>query len=214
MMSKGTGRARGLQRTRRCSRPIIGKFCAKDERRLRARVCRADASRGSGGGVRDFSPPTAPPSRTAHSTSFLLLRPPLDPSPSVPFILHSSFASQRSLTVSLSLFLYLYPFSSSFSLSPVHPPIPGYLLLRPPLYPRWRTSATYAADTPLDTSCTILDLLISHPECTDTRMRSAHRTIRRRHACQCLLLPVRVCNPPACTFTHAIHKGPGGPRCS
>lgn len=139
--------------------------------------------------MRDFSPPTAPPSRTAHSTSFLLLLRPLSLlAQSVPFILHSSFAAAAPAAAAAGRSPSL---SLSFSF------FPALLLLRHAglfsslFVPWWRTFATYAADTPLDTSCTILDLLISRPECTD-----AHRD-----ALWCSA-PPRVC---ACT--HAIHKG-------
>ena len=139
--------------------------------------------------MRDFSPPTAPPSRTAHSTSFLLLLRPLSLlAQSVPFILHSSFATAapavaaaaaaagRSLSLFLSAPLFLF---LSLSLSPILLLLRHAGLFSSLFVPWWRTFATYAADTPLDTSCTILDLLISRPECTDahTGMRSgaAHR---------------------------------------
>ena len=145
--------------------------------------------------MRDFSPPTAPPSRTAHSTppSFLLLRTPLARPPSVSFILHSSFAVQPPLVSLLRSGSPCRPLSS----------LPLALSLR------WRTLATYAADTPLDTSCTILDLLISHPECTDTGMHSVQHTIPR--GARLAVHPsARVCD---CRGVHIhardVHKGLG-----
>lgn len=73
----------------------------------------------------------------------------------------------------------IFFFFLSLSLSPILLLLRHAGLFSSLFVPWWRTFATYAADTPLDTSCTILDLLISRPECTDahTGMRSgaAHR---------------------------------------
>lgn len=167
---------------------------ARDERRLRARVCRADAlAMAVVAGCVIFHrrqlllrEPRIPP------PSFLLLRAPVARPPSVSFILHSSFAVQPP------------PVSLLRSGSPCRPlsSLPLALSLR------WRTLATYAADTPLDTSCTILDLLISHPECTDTGMHSVQHTIPRGARLQCIL---RLACATAGVHIHArdVHKGLG-----
>ena len=167
---------------RRCALlyKIIGvakSVCAKDELRLgrlRARVCRADALPMVAGCV------------IFHRRQLLLREPRIpppsfcsfDPSRFLPSRSPSSF-TLRSQPLLLLLLLLLLLVDPSLSFSPILLLLRHAGLFSSLFVPWWRTFATYAADTPLDTSCTILDLLISRPECTDahTGMRSgaAHR---------------------------------------
>lgn len=136
--------------------------------------------------MRDFSPPTAPPSRTAHSTSFLQLRTPLASSPVGP--LHPSlFVRNRCLRCSSS--------SSSSSLSPIQP------FLR----------HTLASDSFSRSVANIRNVCRGHAtghqlhdlRFADLASRVHRHTGMRSPGAGAPPGPARVCS-----CTHAIHKGP------